>query len=187
MLDALIGVTKTPGVPRRAPPAPPTPCVSRFFGAPFRPKSAPKFDPKIDRFSNPIWDPKWPPNGPPKWPPRRPPRRPKSVPERGPFSDAVLEPQGVDFGIDFGPHFEAFPSISPSILDGLPASSSVRWRLGARSALDNPASSPGDRWFRPCVSVHIPPTPTSNPSYCIGLALLLPAPLGSGRGCRAAS
>ena len=32
--------------------------------------------------------------------------------------------------------FQVFPSVSPSILHGLLASSSARWRLGARSALD---------------------------------------------------
>ena len=32
--------------------------------------------------------------------------------------------------------FLVFPSVSPSILHGLLASSSARWRLGARSALD---------------------------------------------------
>ena len=40
------------------------------------------------------------------------------------------------FGVDFGPHFGSVSAVSPSILHGLTTSSSGRWRLGARSALD---------------------------------------------------
>ena len=68
------------------------------------------------------------------------PRPPRGSPKS---SRIALGLDFYGFGIDFGAHILKKFSLSPLILHGLPASSSARWRLCARSALDNPPPPAG--------------------------------------------